>query len=435
MGRFHTKRNILAASLFLLNPSFANAFGIGDVISAAIQVGTKVGGAVIDKAVDSMTDHEAEARKKEAEKEQRDQEILSQVQKAIEEIEAKKDLTPYQREKMKLTIIDVAAQSAAMIAFIDDMQARQVEEKRAATDRLLTPTGMLGTAVDAAAHTPSAVMAQANQLSKSADFKRQIRAGVPSSQTSSDKLIAALERSQAATAVEQRMNSTTSQAKTQIEGQLAPSVAKAEVEKDSMRAKLSGLERQVPESFFSQDFERKIFVEYIDSETETARIRKLLGSQGYKLANSRADADVYYRIEGEYMIKEAKTHNGVAISSGVALSQPQVQPPEAKEQSSFKSVVSNLFGSLGKPAGAAQKPSAQQPYHQSVLVVASRQAGDDKEVRVSARSDFSALHIVAKDLLDKSNSLLYAKMGLSDEAEEEQNDPGVVEKEPTDRKG
>lgn len=414
----------LIATLTLSQPALA--FGLGDVISAGIQVGAKVGSAAIGKAIDATKDPEEERRKKEAEKAKKEQDMLAGVQKGLDEIEARKDLTPYQREKTKLALIEGMAQAAALSAMIEDLNERQREAERAERDKMFTAGGFLGAVAGAAVNTPSAVMARSNALAKSPDFQRDTRAmaaGGLGSQSPTDKLITAINRANEARAAESRMKEGTARMQKTAEAELAPSMVKAEVEAKDKREKFATLAQtdKAPDVFFSQDIEKTIYVEYVDNPTETQKLQDMLRAKGHRLAESRAAAQVYFRIEGEYMIGDSAQHKGLSLSAGkgLALTGP-LAPPEKKEPGVLASAIGGVLKGLVKPANAAAKepPTI---YRQVALIVASRHEGND-ESRHSTINKTNSVQLEATELLVEANQMLYVKLGLVAPPQEDASD-------------
>lgn len=405
----------------------AAAFGIGDLIGAGIQVGAKVGGALIDKAIDATKDQEQERKKKEAEKAKRENEMLSGLQKSLDEIEAKKDWTPYQREKAKLTLIEAMAHGAALAAMVEDLTERQEEAKRAERDRTLTAGGLLGTVADAALNTPSAVMARSNALAKSPEFQREARqmaARGLQSQSPTDKLITAINRANEANIAKAKMKDGLATMEKNAEAELAPSLAKAEVEARDNREKFATLHQtnKSPEVFFSEDMGKTLYVEYVDSPAETQKIQALLTARGHQIANSRASAQVYFRIEGEYMISESGQHKGVMLSAGKGLDLTEpLTPPEKKEQGVIASALGGVLKAMVKDANATTTP---QPtaYQQAVLIVASRQVSNE-ETRHSVINKVKSTELQPKELLAEANQNLYVKLGLLPPPKEESATP------------
>ncbi|MGC9008834.1 MAG: hypothetical protein ACP5IY_07175 [Halothiobacillaceae bacterium] len=113
VARKTMNKNLIAIYVAVLLPAGnAHAFGLGDIVNIGIQAGTKVIESAVDAGIDkvkeSMRDPEAEAREK-AEKERQ---IAEAFKKQVDEIEARSDLRPIDRERLILTQEQSLATSA-----------------------------------------------------------------------------------------------------------------------------------------------------------------------------------------------------------------------------------------------------------------------------------------------------------------------------------
>lgn len=415
---FHNRHAALVIfSCIFLAPLSANAFGIGDVISVGISAGAKVGGALVDKAVDSMKDPAEEQRKRDAQKAKNDEQMRAGFQKALSEIEAKKDLTPFQREKLKLSLINSAAAATALAQFAEEMTARQEAQRRAERDSLLSVGGIANTVGAAALSSPSVMMAQADRMAKSGMFQQQAR-DMMAQADGRQKVSAGATIANISNVIDaqDKMNTALDSAQRQAKTELQPVLTKIEqdsAERGEQFAELAGMRKPMQDNFFAQDFDKPIFVEYIDNAEQTQKLREILASQGFTLADSKESAKAYFRIEGEYMIPQTGKHEGSAISSGKALTNPTMVTVPAKRSAGL--VASALGGAIGAIRSGMGKPApgeAPQSYEQMVLVVASRQVGNE-EIRLSSVQKQTAPDLIPVELITAAQADLYAKLGLS----------------------
>lgn len=434
-------RRIIAASAVLsliLQVGQANAFGLGDLVSIGIQAGGKLVGAAIDKGVDavkeSMRDPEAEAR----EKAEQERKIAEMTQKQIDAIESKPGLRPIDREKLILGLKQSWQAAKEMQALVERAEARQKAER----DKIFTAGGILGVVGEAAMSSPSMVMARASAMTKDpvwqaqrrasneaifAQANAQVAAGVP--QANARAILAQAD-------VLQKSGIPQAGAKTIVENAEGLADAKSSamqvamdantepssVEKDSKgnagaddlgNASLSQVANAapMPADAFSPDLGRKLWIEFEDSPTETAALRKLLQERGHFIAPSKEEAEVVYLVQGEFEIPESKLHEGLTKSLGALLENPamMIEPPPAKAMGKFSvGLMSALLGSAGR-----QMPeTATKGYRQRALLVIARQPKDDKETRASVLLKERGEAIQASGLAKSARERLYRMLGV-----------------------
>lgn len=404
----HARRFAVAIGIAaLLSGQEARAWGPNDLISTIIQAGAKIGGAVIDKAVDSLRDPEAEKRKKEEALVEAQRVQAAQFQKLFDSIEARKELTPLQREKLKLTAIELNAEAAAFAKFAQDMEVHQQEQRRAEADRVLSLGGLVGTIGEAAMNSPTMVMNRANALSRSPEFRQQTRDAVrradgqPSGGASA--VVAAVEGSVALDAAQ----SAVADARERMVAEAQPVIVQLKADVEASQAELAAkMQTSQRADFFTADRGRKVFVDFLDNAAESERLRGLLAAQGHQIVATADEAEVRFRIEGEYEIPATGAHEGVVLAAGSLLDrQTPIEPPPKKSAG----IVGSVLGALFRPANA---PTANPTYPQRVLLVASRQAPDAPEIRVSALRRERSAQLDAGSATREGLKQLYEKLGI-----------------------
>lgn len=435
-------RRIIAASAVLsliLQVGQANAFGLGDLVSIGIQAGGKLVGAAIDKGIDtvkeSMRDPEAEARKKV----EQERKLAEQLQKQIDKIEATPNLRPIDREKLVIQLKESYQAVKEMQAFIEKAEAQQKAER----DKIFTAGGIFGVVGEAAMSSPSMVMARANAMTQNpvwqaqrhasneaifAQANAQVAAGVPQANarailaqadvlqksgipqagaktivdnaeglaTAKDAAIQAAPAANAAPSSEEAGNS---------------SNAGADDSDNASLSRIANATAPMPADAFSPDLGKKLWIEFEDSPTETAALRKLLQQHGHILAPSKEEAEVVYLVQGEFEIPESKLHEGLTKSLGALLENPAttIEPPPAKAMGKFSvGIMSALLGSAGR-----QMPeTATKGYRQRALLVIARQPKDGKETRASVIQKAQGEAIEAAKLAKAAREDLYQQLGI-----------------------
>ncbi|MDD5366663.1 MAG: hypothetical protein PHR30_15105 [Gallionellaceae bacterium] len=395
----------------------AHAFGINDVLSIGIQAGGKLLGAAvdsgIDKARDAMRDPAAEAAKKREE----ERKLAEQFQKQAAEIESMPDLRPIDRERLVLQLEMQYAMATQFQSFVEVAEARQREER----DKIFTTAGLVNVIGEAAMSTPSAAMVQAELLAHSPSFQANQRmamaqAGLAATAASPLAASAITVARTAAVRAEthEAVQATVSQANAMLQnsGQQADVVATMDQAKATAMATPT-IKR--PPDAFTSDLGRKLFVEFVGSPTETARLRELLTSRGHTLTDQAGSADVRYRIEGEYSIYETVQHGGLTKDVGDLLERPaqDIAMPEKKRKSSLTAGLGRLL--LGMAAVPSVEAPASGSIKQVVLIVASRHPMDSKETRVPAVRAEDSANILGASLSVSARDALYEKLGFNTE--------------------
>lgn len=423
----------------------AHAFGINDLISIGVQAGGEIlraaGGKAVDAVKDSMRDPEAEA----LEKAEKERQLAEQMQKQIDEIEAKPNLRPIDRERLVLQLKQTWRASKEMQAFVERAEAQQKAER----DKVLTFGGIAGVVGRAALNTPSMVMAQADLMTKNPLWRAQQRLNNEAVFRAAGAQVAAgIPQAKARIALAQAdvlQKTGIQQAGTEAVVKAAEETARQGVRKEDVekvadvadpvsteardaapapqpeaQAALAGAARpeaapdqvaQAPGDAFSPDLGKKLYVEFVDSPSETRKLREMLASRGHALVETREDAEVVYLIEGEFMIPETKLHDGMTKSLGAFLENPAqaIEPPAKK-------VIGSIGAGLSRfmlAAAGAQAPENQASgYRQSVLLVIARQPKDGKETRVSVVQKAQGETIEASSLAKAAKEALYRDLGI-----------------------
>lgn len=157
------KLRVLMLVAIVLSANEASAVGIADFVSAGINVVGKVGGAMVDKAMEDSPEEMERKRQKEA----ADRE--AKFHEAIAKIESRTDITPLDKEKLTRQI----SKTFGMAETISNLSAQQELRRREQRDQILTGGGIVGVVGDAALNTPSAIMARADIA---------VKTGVPQAQ-------------------------------------------------------------------------------------------------------------------------------------------------------------------------------------------------------------------------------------------------------------
>lgn len=435
------KKKLAAACIAtaMLSSGNANAFGLGDLVGIGIRLGGELAGAAAGKAVDaikeSMRDPEAEARAK-AEQERK---LAEQLQRQIDKIEATPNLRPIDREKLVIQLKESYQAVKEMQAFIEKAEAQQ----RAERDKIFTAGGILGVVGEAAMSSPSMVMARANAMTKDpvwqaqrrasneaifAQANAQVAAGTP--QANARAILAQADVLQksgipqaGAKTITENAESVATAKDAAIQVATAANAAPSSEETgnsgnagadDSGNASLSRIANAaapMPADAFSPDLGRKLWIEFEDSPTETAALRKLLQGRGHTLAPSKEEAEVVYLVQGEFEIPESKLHEGMTKSVGALLENPglPIEPPAAKTMGKFSVGIASA---LLRSAGRQVPEMAANGYRQRVLMVIARQPKDGKETRASVVQKAQGEAIEAAKLAKAAKEEMYRMLGV-----------------------
>lgn len=396
---------LLASITFgTFTPATAHAFGLGDLIHIGIQAGMRVGGAVVDKAIDSMKDPEAEAEKKRREEEEFQRKAVAGYLKAADEIESRADLTSLQRERLILTL----RKQYEFAGTLRQLEAAAESQRKAERDRLLSPAGLAGVAIESAASSPSVAIAQADAM---------VKAGIPQAQNlailsridNRGHVLPVYRDPYAAARMQTQVDQATQQA---IEPHL---VAMSQGADQAARAFDQALAAEapmaVPSGYFAQDYGRRLYVEFSGSQVLTEKLRALLTARGYTLAGDRTDADVTYLFQGEFTMQENSRREGVVEDVGRFFDNPRPieQPPE-KTSGKIKQTLALGFFTLATGGQVAAPPY--QPQRQQVLVIAVRQAPGERESRLSAHVERSGDFPQAAEMVDSALRQLFTEIGF-----------------------
>lgn len=444
----------------------AHAFGINDLIGIGIQAGGEIlraaGGKAVDAIKESMRDPEAEAR----EKAEQERKLAEQMQKQIDEIEAMPNLRPIERERLVLALKKQYAASKEMQAFIERAEAQQKAER----DKLLTLGGVAGSIGRAALSTPGMALAQADLMAKNPVWRAQQRLNNEAIFRQADAQVAAgIPQAKARLALAQAdvlQKSGIQQAGSKAVVKAAEEMARQGVRKEDVEkaAEAAGQTAQAageassgeppagatnpdgaagadgtqagttaaapsgtapdagalpPKDAFSPDLGKKVWIEFVGSPAETARLRNRLQALGHTLAASREEAEVVYLVEGEYAIPETKSHEGVTINLGELIDAPDkpIPAPSKKLSGTLASGVSKFLLVMASaqgqdvPADALPKDGV---FRQEALLVIARQPKEGKETRFSVVKTVESADLMGAKLAVESRDNLYAALGLTE---------------------
>jgi hypothetical protein len=403
----------IAVAFFLVTAmnSNASAFGMNDLLSIGIQAGSKLVGAAvdagIDKARDAMRDPEAEAAKQREE----ERRIAEQFQRQVAEIEATPNLRPIDRERLIITIEKLYAQAAQFQAFVEIAESRQRQER----DKIFTTAGLIHVVGEAAMGAPSVTMARAELLSATGEIQTnealarlRVAAGGDSLQSqgvvnaAATGILAHQTRDQVTTGLagarETALNSHSTEIATAVNQAKAAAMPSPVAERPRLDA-------------FSPDLGRKVFIEFVGSPAESDFLRRAMAASGHLLTDRADDADVVYRIEGEYSIAETKGREGLTRDVGSLLEYPtqDITPAERSKRGSLTAGLGRLLMGMVEMPNVPQHDDVSK---QTVLLVAARQPIDGKETRAAVTHVDQGGPIAGAVLSATTRDALYAKLGL-----------------------
>jgi hypothetical protein len=155
-------------------------------------------------------------------------------------------------------------------------------------------------------------------------------------------------------------------------------------------------------------------VEFVGSERISRHLHEVLAQRGHLLVNSQAEADVYYRIEGEFEIPENSMHQGVKESAGKILEHVATVPtPEVKVKGSIASFfVKSLMAITPAKDPSGVKPEVKLMMAQSALIVASRNAANAQELRVSVFKKENSNELRTDGVMASALDELFTKLGV-----------------------
>ena len=377
----------LVVAAFIMQSNSASAVGIGDFISAGINVIGKVGGAAIDKA---MEDSPEEMERK-RQKEQIDRE--AKFHEAVAKIESRSDITPLDKERLTRQM----SKTMGVAETISNLAAQQEMNRRAQRDQMFTAGGMAGVVGDAALSTPSAIMARADLAVKTgapqAESRRAIaganelmKTGLPQAQSR-----AAVEAAMTGGAVRPSVNANgiqlggTPEDRASVGEAIQNAIAQHQGELDKAKAEVEAakpkelLSEPEPTNLSSLDKGRKVYVEFVGGKKLTEQLQLAFRNSGHTVVASAAEAEVVYQFDAEYFVSPEGHRDGLNKRVGPYSDNPQPLE-EPKVQSSMKNAVGGFLASM---AGIPVKQPTSSTYRQSVLMVANRHF-NGQDARVSA---------------------------------------------------
>jgi hypothetical protein len=171
---------------------------------------------------------------------------------------------------------------------------------------------------------------------------------------------------------------------------------------------------------FSPDLGRRIALDFVGSPRLQQELASKLQALGHEVV-AKADADVVYRIEGEYQALENRQSSGVTHDLGAILeSDTFAWKPQSKISGSVGSGVSKLLFAIGQAQGA-QIPRELRDAHQqansgalkqSVLLVISREPRGGSASRAAFSREASSQEVVAVGLAKQVYQLMVTELGV-----------------------
>lgn len=371
---------IFAITVLTFSCTTVNAFSLGDIVGAGLNAGGKLIGAAVDKVTESKPDPEKQAK----EQAEQDRQMQAQLDKIRDDIEARPDLRPIDRERLILATRDMYAKSKEFAAFIERSDA----QKRAERDKLFTAGGVAGVVGGAAANQVQSHMV-VNQAMYAANHPT------------------AYKNMQQADSV--RGTATTLAAISKTSDILSQSGVQPE---SAVVAASQNGSAPTAGDAFAPDLGKKIAIEFEDSPEQTAYLRRWLIEHGHTLSENKTDADVTYLVQGEYAVQETEVYTGSVTSLGKLLDTPSmvIALPEKKTLGSIKRGVATFFTVV---AGQQVPPAAISNAHkQKVLLVVARQPRDGKETRVSVQNLTDSEQLEYSLLAKKTLADMQALLGI-----------------------
>lgn len=413
-------KNILSLVfvVFIIQSNSASAVGIGDFISAGINVVGKVGGAAIDKAMqDSPEEMEQKRLKAKADQE-------AKFHEAIAKVEARTDITPLEKEKFTRQI----SKTFGMAETISNLAAQQEMNRREQRDQMFTAGGMAGVVGNAAMNTPSAMMARADIAVKTgapqAESRRAIagadalmKTGQPQAQSR-----AAVEAAMTGGAVHPSATGVqpggTQEDRARVAAGIQGGIAQHQ---GDINKAIADVEAAKPKTLLTEpeatnlavlDKGRKVYVEFVGSKKLTEQLQSAFKDNGHTVVASAAEAEVVYQFDGEYVIGHEGSRDNVIERVGAYSDNPHtIEPPQQAQPSAVKTAVGGFFAAMaGIPI---KQPSVDAgAYKQAVLVVANRHF-NGQDARVSALAKEESGVVEADMLITNALQELVATVGVS----------------------
>lgn len=384
---------IVATALMLANAAPAQAFDIlGTVIGAGVRVGTELGGAVIGKAVDSVKDSLRDPEAEAAEKREQDRKMLETIAASQREIETREGLTPLQRERLSMALMQQYEQVQVFRKRAEEMEAL----RRAQRDRIFTLGGVAELALDATLSSAPVAMAKADMMVKAGIPQAQGRAAIAGADAvmgGGQRLLAipinpSIHQAQAANAIAAALPPLAVEAQGATPPTAAPGQAPVT---EGVNA-------------FTPDQGRKIHFEFAGSPSLTRKMRAALAEKGFDLVEQPEQAEVRYVIEGEYLVRKTNRHKRLQLDVGSLLENPG-QPVGPPEEILGAKIGGMLFGG----AIGGTKVSG---FQQEVLLVIARQAAGKPESRMAVTKRMRLENIVAAPLARDAVEELFERLGL-----------------------
>lgn len=410
----------LIFAVSIMQSNSASAVGIGDFVSAGINVIGKVGGAAIDKAMEDSP--EEMERKRQKEKVDRE----AKFHEAIAKIEARPDITPLDKEKLTRQV----SKTFGMAETISNLSAQQEMQRREQRDQVFTAGGMAGVVGNAAMNTPSAIMARADIAVKTgapqAESRRAVqgadalmKTGHPQAQSKA-AVDAAMTGGAVRPSVDGVQPGGTPEDRARVAAGIQGGIAQHQGEIDKAIADVEAakpkelLSEPEPANLATLDKGRKVYIEFVGGKKLTERLQLAFKGSGHNVVASAAEAEVVYQFDGEYAVGSENNRENLSERVGAYTDNPH--PIEApKEQSSMKGAVGGFFASM---AGIPVRRSSAGTYRQAVLVVANRRF-NGQDARVSA-------------LIKEESGMLEPDMLIKSALQELMNTVGVSEAKTTE---
>jgi len=383
------------------------------------------------------------------------------MQKQIDEIEARTELRPIDRERLVLQLKHMWKQSEEMRAFAE----RAEEQQKAERSKLLTVGGIAGVVGQAALNSPGIAVAQADLMTRNSAWRAeqrlnaqatirqadmQVAAGIPQAKTKialaqADVLndtgamqagnravldnVDELSRVQQATREADAAKQVASDGAGHEPDAATPDtpIATPEVTTHAVGGAPievagnatvvahadgdAGHEPAPEPDAFSPDLGRFVWIEFEGSPTETATLRQKLRARGHTLTDDRTSAEVAYLLQGEFSIPETKLHDGLTVDAGGLLENPSqmIERPSKK----MTGAISSGLGRFMLAAAGASAPAAQDGgYAQRALLVVARQPKGSKETRVSGVQRAQGDSIEATRLAKAALQDMYRLLGI-----------------------
>lgn len=375
--------SVLAIGVATAAPDEARAFGFGDIVSIGIQAVGKVGGAVIDKALeDSPEEKEVKRQKEKADRE-------AQFHKEIAKIEERPDLSPLDKERLTRQVSSMFG----LAETFSNLHAQQELQRIKQRDQVLTVGGIAGVVGNAALNSPSVIMERADMAARSGLPQAQARGAIERADVMAKNgrqgqaAIEAVLQGGVQPSIPPGADGRIAESINGVVGQQPGEIHKAMAAIEAAKPKeLPSVPE--PANLAALDKGRKIYVEFVAGQKLTERLQLAFRNSGHNVVDSASDAEVVYQFDGEYVINQTSNRPGLTERIGVYIDNPH--PIEApKEQSSMKRAVGGFLATM---AGIPAKQPSATTYGQAALVVANRRFnGQDTRISALTKKESGAL--------------------------------------------